>query len=75
MAISMNWRGRLGVPYQGSKNAIARDIIGIMPRGKRFVDLFAQNSAMDVPLSFAQSAESRVTLLGERMNSSQMRVK
>ena len=26
MAISMNWRGRLGVPYQGSKNAIARDI-------------------------------------------------
>ena len=26
MAISMNWRGRFGVPYQGSKNAIARDI-------------------------------------------------
>lgn len=37
----MNWKGRLGVPYQGSKNAIAKDIIGILPRGKRFVDLFA----------------------------------
>ena len=46
MAISMDWRGRLGVPYQGSKNAIARDIIGIMPRGKRFVDLFAGGCAV-----------------------------
>ena len=26
MTISMDWCGRLGVPYQGSKNAIARDI-------------------------------------------------
>ena len=41
-----DWRGRLGVPYQGSKNAIARDIIGIMPRGKRFVDLFAGGCAV-----------------------------
>ena len=46
MAISMDWRGRLGVPYQGSKNSIARDIIGIMPRGKRFVDLFAGGCAV-----------------------------
>ena len=46
MAISMDWRGRLGVPYQGSKNAIARDIIGIMPSGKRFVDLFAGGCAV-----------------------------
>ena len=46
MAISMDWRGRLGVPYQGSKNAIARYIIGIMPRGKRFVDLFAGGCAV-----------------------------
>ena len=46
MAISMDWRGRLGVPYQGSKNAIARDIIGIMPSGQRFVDLFAGGCAV-----------------------------
>ena len=32
------------VPYKGSKNAIARDIIGVLPRGKRFVDLFAGGS-------------------------------
>ena len=37
---------RLGVPYQGSKNAIARDIIALLPRGKRFVDLFAGGCAM-----------------------------
>ena len=37
---------RLGVPYQGSKNAIARDIMAILPRGKRFVDLFAGGCAM-----------------------------
>lgn len=37
---------RLGVPYQGSKNAIAREIISILPSGKRFVDLFAGGCAM-----------------------------
>ena len=37
---------RLGVPYQGSKNAIAREIISILPCGKRFVDLFAGGCAM-----------------------------
>lgn len=37
---------RLGVPYQGSKNAIARDIIACLPRGNRFVDLFAGGCAM-----------------------------
>jgi hypothetical protein len=46
MSASMIWKGRLGVPYQGSKNAIARDIISILPRGKRFVDLFAGGCAM-----------------------------
>lgn len=46
MSASMIWKGRLGVPYQGSKNAIARDIIGILPSGKRFVDLFAGGCAM-----------------------------
>ena len=39
-------RRRLGVPYQGSKNAIARDIISILPSGNRFVDLFAGGCAM-----------------------------
>jgi 16S rRNA G966 N2-methylase RsmD len=37
---------RLGVPYQGSKNAIAREIISVLPRGRRFVDLFAGGCAM-----------------------------
>lgn len=46
MAKQMIWKGRLGVPYQGSKNQIAREIIGVLPRGKRFVDLFAGGCAM-----------------------------
>ena len=46
MSASMIWEGRLGVPYQGSKNQIAKEIIGILPRGKRFVDLFAGGCAM-----------------------------
>lgn len=29
-----------GMPYQGSKNAIAEDIIDFLPSGKRLVDLF-----------------------------------
>lgn len=28
-----------GMPYMGSKSKIAEDIVAIMPRGKRFVDL------------------------------------
>ena len=46
MSASMIWKGRLGVPYQGSKNDIAKEIISILPRGKRFVDLFAGGCAM-----------------------------
>ena len=46
MAKQMIWKGRLGVPYQGSKNQIAKEIIGMLPRGKRFVDLFAGGCAM-----------------------------
>ena len=38
--------GRLGVPYQGSKNAIAREIVACLPSGRRFVDLFAGGCAM-----------------------------
>ena len=35
-----------GIPYQGSKNRIAKDIIGQLPSGRRFVDLFAGGCAM-----------------------------
>lgn len=35
-----------GVPYQGSKNRIAKDIIEVLPAGHRFVDLFAGGCAM-----------------------------
>ena len=38
--------GRLGVPYQGSKNAIAREIVACLPSGRRFVDLFAGGCAV-----------------------------
>ena len=40
------WTGRLGVPYQGSKNAIARRLLDALPSGARFVDLFAGGCAM-----------------------------
>lgn len=42
----MQWHGRLGVPYQGSKNAIAKEIVSVLPSGDRFVDLFAGGCAM-----------------------------
>lgn len=35
-----------GVPYRGSKNKLAEDIIALLPKGKRFVDLFAVGCAM-----------------------------
>lgn len=35
-----------GMPYMGSKTAIAEDIIDILPKGKRFVDLFGGGFAM-----------------------------
>lgn len=35
-----------GVPYKGSKNQIARSIVDMLPRGERFVDLFAGGCAM-----------------------------
>lgn len=38
---------RLGMPYKGSKNAIARDIIDILPAGDVFVDLFAGGVCCD----------------------------
>lgn len=35
-----------GVPYQGSKSRIANDIVGLLPSGDRFVDLFAGGCAI-----------------------------
>ena len=35
-----------GIPYRGSKNKIAEDIIEMLPPGHRFVDLFAGGCAM-----------------------------
>lgn len=31
---------RYGVGYKGSKSRIAKEIINILPRGDRFIDLF-----------------------------------
>lgn len=38
--------GTWGIPYQGSKNGIAENIIRKLPKGKRFVDLFGGGFAM-----------------------------
>ena len=35
-----------GIPYQGSKNSIAEDIIRYLPKGNRFVDLFGGGFAI-----------------------------
>ena len=35
-----------GIPYQGSKNRIAKDIIDFLPSGKRLVDLFGGGMAI-----------------------------
>lgn len=35
-----------GVPYQGSKNRLAKELIALLPSGERFVDLFAGGCAM-----------------------------
>lgn len=36
----------IGMPYQGSKGTIAKEIIDILPCGNRFVDLFGGGGAM-----------------------------
>ena len=38
--------GTWGIPYQGSKNGIACDLIRKLPSGKRFVDLFGGGFSM-----------------------------
>lgn len=35
-----------GVLYYGSKNKLAEDIIALLPKGKRLVDLFAGGCAI-----------------------------
>ena len=37
---------KYGMPYRGSKQAIADDIIAVLPSGKRFIDLFGGGFAM-----------------------------
>lgn len=37
---------RFGLPYQGSKSSIAKDIVAILPGGKRLVDLFCGGCAV-----------------------------
>ena len=37
---------KFGVPYQGSKSRIAEKLIDVLPKGNRFVDLFAGGCAM-----------------------------
>ena len=36
----------LGVPYQGTKGRIAREIVDMLPSGRRFVDLFSGGGAV-----------------------------
>lgn len=35
-----------GVPYKGSKNRLAKDLIDVLPAGKRLVDLFGGGGAI-----------------------------
>ena len=37
---------KYGLPYQGSKNRIAEDIVDFLPQGKRLVDLFGGGGAI-----------------------------
>lgn len=43
---TMTKRQTYGVPYSGSKNKLAEDIIALLPKGKRLVDLFAGGCAI-----------------------------
>ncbi|MCD8207510.1 MAG: DNA adenine methylase, partial [Bacteroidales bacterium] len=42
----MGEKGRYGVPYKGSKNGIAKDIVNILPPAGTFYDLFAGGCAI-----------------------------
>ena len=38
---------RYGLPYQGSKNQIAEELLSFLPPGNRFVDLFGGGGEYD----------------------------
>lgn len=46
-----------GIGYRGSKNRLADEIIGVLPSGKRFVDLFAGGCAMTHAASLSDKWE------------------
>ena len=48
MATTRNKKSRIlfGIPYMGSKNGICKEILRVLPSGKRFVDLFGGGMAM-----------------------------
>lgn len=49
---------KYGLPYMGSKNRIARDIIDILPPGERLVDLFGGGGAITHAGSFSGKYKS-----------------
>ena len=49
---------RYGMPYQGSKNQIAENILKFLPRGKRLVDLFGGGGAISHCASLSYKWES-----------------
>lgn len=50
-----------GAPYMGSKSQIAEDILAILPRGKRFVDLFGGGIWKGTP-------EKTIKILGQEFD-------
>lgn len=51
---------RYGVPYIGSKSAIAEEILSFLPPGRRFVDLFGGGFAMSHAALFADTKYDEV---------------
>lgn len=49
---------RYGLPYKGSKNLIAEDIINFLPQGNRLVDLFGGGGAITHCASFSNKWQS-----------------
>ena len=49
---------KYGFPYMGSKADIAEELIGILPAGKRFVDLFGGGGAMTHAAAFSRKWKS-----------------
>lgn len=49
---------KYGIPYQGSKDGIAETLINILPRGKRFCDLFGGGFAMSECALYSRKYDS-----------------